>query len=160
MAPDGEVIDDALLAADLAPSDGSLRARDPLVVRDEETGSAVADASPGHRPMREAPAIIACCASLHMVVRHGSRRRKPYCIQDVSASVEGAAVNRRPGPWCPLDRGLQREEVSVIMSLPWCVRPMTFMPLGRPIEDGPRHQGSMIEAAFTPSAGDPHRSLR
>jgi len=141
-----EVIENSLLAANLAPSAGNLQARDFIVVRDEDMRRAVAEASPGHRFLREAPAIIVGCANFDRIIQYGPRGRDLYCIQDVSAAVENMLlyIAARGYGACWIG-AFDEKKVSSALGLPPHVRPLTLVPVGKPREEIARPPRVRIE---------------
>lgn len=141
-----EVIENALLAANLAPSAGNLQARDFIVVRDEDTRKAVAEASPGHKFLLTAPAIIVCCANLDRIVQYGPRGKNLYCIQDVSVSVENMLlyIAARGYGACWVG-AFDEKKVAAALGLPLYVRPLVIVPVGKPKKEGTKPPRVKIE---------------
>ncbi|HPP45607.1 MAG TPA: nitroreductase family protein, partial [Methanomassiliicoccaceae archaeon] len=81
------VIDEALEAANLAPSAGNLQARDFVVVRDGGKKRELAEAAMSQMFVADAPVVVVCCANLERIGRYGPRGRELYCLQDVAAAA-------------------------------------------------------------------------
>lgn len=141
-----EVIENALLVANLAPSAGNLQARDFIVVRDESARRAVAEASPGHKFLMEAPVIIVCCANLDRIIQYGPRGKNLFCIQDVSASVENMLlyIAARGYGACWIGT-FDEKRLADALGLPPHVRPLTIIPVGRPKKEGTKPPRMKIE---------------
>jgi len=132
-----EIIENALHVANLAPSVGNLQARDFIVAREESVRRALAEASPGHKFLLEAPAIIVCCANFDRIIQYGPRGRSLYCIQDVSASVENMLLYIAARGYGACWIGAFDEKlVADALGLPAHVRPLALIPVGRPKSGG------------------------
>ena len=81
-----EIIENALMVANLAPSAGNLQARDFVIVRDEKVRKALARGSPGHRFLETVSVIIVCCR--HDRIISTGPAKEPVLHQDVSVSIE------------------------------------------------------------------------
>jgi nitroreductase len=132
-----EVIENALLVANLAPSAGNLQARDFIVVRNEDTKRALLEASPGHKFLMDAPVIIVCCANFDRIIQYGPRGKNLFCIQDVSASVENMLLYIAASGYGACWIGtFDEKKVAAALGLPLHVRPLTIMPVGKPKKEG------------------------
>ncbi|MDW5563246.1 MAG: nitroreductase family protein [Methanomassiliicoccus sp.] len=141
-----DVIENALLMANQAPSAGNLQARDFVVVRDEGMRAKLADASPGHKFLMDAPVMIVCCANLDRVIEYGPRGKDLYAIQDVSASVENMLlyITARGYGGCWIG-AFDERKVADTLGLPKHVRPLTLIPIGRPMREGTKPPRVKIE---------------
>lgn len=142
-----EVIENALMVANLAPSAGNLQARDFVVVRDEKVRRAMAEASPGHKFLGTVPVIIVCCANHDRIIQYGPRGRNLFCIQDVSVSIENMLLYFAARGYGACWIGTFDEEmVASALGLPPHVRPLTLVPVGKPRKDGMRPPRMNIES--------------
>lgn len=134
-----EIIENALMVANLAPSAGNLQARDFVIVRDEKVRKALAEASPGHRFLETVSVIIVCCANHDRIIQYGPRGRNLFCIQDVSVSIENMLLYLAASGYGACWIGTFDEEmVASALGLPPHVRPLTLVPVGKPKKEGVR----------------------
>ena len=130
-----EVIMEALRLGQLAPSAGNLQARDFIVIRDKDTKKKLAKAAFGQEFLDEAPVVIVVCANLVRIRNYGIRGTELYCLQDSAAAVEHillfAASKGYGSCWVG---AFDEREVTKILSLPECARPVALLPIGRPKE--------------------------
>lgn len=128
-----ELIDNALLVANMAPSAGNLQARDFIVVRNAGTRTGLAAAAHDLKFVAEAPVVIVCCANHDRIIDYGPRGRDLYCLQDVAASIENMllyfAAQGYGSCWVG---AFDENRVSEALGLPDHSRPVAMLPVGRP----------------------------
>ncbi|MBI0584323.1 MAG: nitroreductase family protein [Methanomassiliicoccus sp.] len=141
-----EVVDNALTAANLAPSAGNLQARDFIVVREEETKRKLLASSPGHGFLAEVPVVIVCCANLDRIIQYGPRGKNLYCVQDVAAAVENMLlyIAARGYGACWIG-AFDEKGVSAALGLPLHVRPQALVAMGKPRKEGSKPPRVRIE---------------
>ena len=131
------VIDEALEAANLAPSAGNLQARDFVVVRDGGKKRELAEAAMSQMFVANAPVVVVCCANLERIGRYGPRGRELYCLQDVAAAAENMLLYLSDADYGACWVGAFNErKVSDLLRLPMHVRPVVMLPIGRPAAEG------------------------
>jgi nitroreductase len=129
--PSREDLEKILLAADMAPSAGNLKARQVLTVRSESQRKRLAKAALDQEFVAEAPVVLVFCADLERISEYGERGRDLYCIQDTAAAIENALLKAA-------DLGLgscwvgafEEEEVAMICRLPCWLRPVALVTIG------------------------------
>jgi len=137
---DDEIVREALRMANLAPSAGNLQARDFVVVKDEDTKQALAEAAYDQDFVRTAPVVVVICANLERIKgRYGDRGRTLYCVQDASAAIENMMLflhSKGLGSvWVgAFDEAKARKAVDI----PDQARPVALVPFGYPAEKGSR----------------------
>ncbi len=121
-----------LEAGNSAPSAGNLKAREIVVVKDQETKLALAKAALEQEFIAEAPIILVFCAVPGRSGRkYGNRGRELYSLQDATLAASFAwlqAVSLGLGA-CWLG-AFQEEEVKNILKLQSDWRPVALLPIG------------------------------
>jgi nitroreductase len=135
-------------AACLAPSAGNRQPWEFIIVRDEETKRALADAAYGQSFISKASVIYVVCALPDQSgSRYGWRGRELYCIQDTAAAIQNliltAVANGLGSCWIG---AFDESKASYVMGLPTGVRPVALIPVGYPDESpAPRPRRSLRE---------------
>jgi nitroreductase len=97
--PEG-MVEKLIELANMAPSAGNLQARDFIVVRDQKTKDALAEAALDQEFISQAPVNIVVCANMERIGHYGHRGRTLYTLQDVAAAVQNillAAISESLG---------------------------------------------------------------
>ncbi len=132
-----EIVNEALLMANLAPSAGNLQARDFVVIRNEGTKKGLAVAAHDQMYIAEAPVVIVCCANLDRIIEYGPRGRDLFCLQDVAASIENILLYIAAQGYGSCWVGTFDEwRVSEALGLPDHARPVAILPIGKPKKEG------------------------
>jgi len=135
-----EIVKQLIDAARWAPSAGNIQPWEFIVVRNQETKSALAKAALNQTFIEEAPVVIVVCADENRSsYGYGLRGKTLYCLQDTAAATQNillAAYAFRLGTcWV----GAFREElVREALKIPNGVRPIAIIPVGFPAES-PSH---------------------
>jgi nitroreductase len=132
-----EIITETLRLGNLAPSAGNLQARDFIVVRDKEMRKKLTKAAFGQRFVDEAPVVVVVCCNQNRIKNYGERGEKLYAIQDSAAAVENMMLYLTSMGYGTCWVGaFDEKEVTRLMQLPDCARPVAMIPIGRPKEPG------------------------
>jgi len=134
---DDRVVAEALRMANLAPSAGNLQARDFIVVKDQGTKKALAEAALDQDFVSEAPVVVVFCANLQRIGHYGERGRSLYCLQDTAAAVENMLLYlHSKGVGSVWVGAFDESRVRKILSVPSEGRPVAIVPIGYPAEEG------------------------
>ncbi|HYM39962.1 MAG TPA: nitroreductase family protein [Thermoplasmata archaeon] len=121
--------------ANWAPSAGNLQARDFIVVRDEKTKDALAQAA-DQTELALAAAVLVICTNAKRIAKYGPRGRELFSVQDAAAATQTfllAAHERGLGAvWMG---SFNEDEVRQVLHLPRYARPVTLVALGWPAEN-------------------------
>jgi nitroreductase len=120
--------------ANAAPSAGNAQARDFVVVRNNETKNALAEAALGQSFISEAAVVIVVCGNLQRSAKYyGNRGMSLYYIQDADAAVQNLllAVHNEGLGSCWVG-AFDERSVTRILKLPDEVRPLAIIPIGVP----------------------------
>jgi nitroreductase len=128
-----------LTCARNAPSAGNLEAWDVIVVTDEETKLALAEAAFGQVHVERAPAIFVVCSNYVRSMSRYGERGILYGLEDATIActymmLAAHAENLR-SCWTG---AFDDEEVRDILSLPQHIRPVSLLTVGRG-HPAPRH---------------------
>lgn len=119
-------------AGKLAPSAGGIYPVNFIVVTDESLKDKLASASFGQKTVQDAAALIVVTADPDKsAAKYSDRGKNLYAIRDAAAAVENlllAATALGVGS-CWIG-GFDENEVSIILRLPDCSRPLTIVALG------------------------------
>jgi nitroreductase len=138
---DDLMLDEALRAANLAPSAGNLQARDFVVVKNIHTKKALAKAAYDQDFVRSAPAVIVVCANLDRIDHYGDRGRTLYCLQDTAAAIQNMLLFLHSKGIGSVWVGAFDEGKAVeALGLPEHARPVAIVPIGYPAERGVRRR--------------------
>lgn len=141
-----EIIDEALMMANLAPSAGNLQARDFVVVRDVHTKIALRDAAYGQDFVKTAPVVIVCCANLERIGHYGDRGRTLYCLQDVAAAIENMSLFlHSKGLGSVWVGAFDENKARAAIDLPDHARPVAIVAVGHPAEKSARRRRLPLE---------------
>jgi len=127
-----EDIDYILKCAGTAPSAGNLEAWDVIVVREEDTRFALAEAAFGQVHLEQAPVIFAVCSNyIRSMSRYGERGIL-YALEDASIACTymmlAAHAKNLHSCWTgAFDDELVRE----ILDLPQHIRPVALLAVGK-----------------------------
>lgn len=128
-------LQELLELANWAPSAGNLQARDFVVVRDETTRRALAQAALDQEFVAEAPVVVVVCGNARRVSRYGRRGRDLYMIQDAAAATQNLLLAAHDAGLATVWVGAFDEDaVRKRLHLPPFVRPLALVPLGYPAE--------------------------
>lgn len=134
---DDRVIEEALEMANLAPSAGNLQARDFIVVKNEDTKRALAEAAYDQDFVSEAPVVIVFCANLKRIGHYGERGRTLYCLQDSAAAVENMLLYLHgKGVGSVWVGAFDEEKARKVLEVPSESRPVAIIPIGYPARPG------------------------
>lgn len=135
---DDSIVREALRMANLAPSAGNLQARDFIVVKDDSTKKALAEAAYDQDFVRSAPVVIVFCANHQRVSwRYGDRGRTLYCLQDTAAAIENMILYlHSKGIGSVWVGAFDEMKARRILSVPDHSRPVALVPIGYPAEKG------------------------
>ncbi len=127
-----EDIDDILKCASTAPSAGNLEAWDVVVVTDEETRTALAEAAFAQEHVARAPVIFVVCSNyIRSMSRYGERGIL-YGLEDATIACTymmlAAHAKNLQSCWTG---AFDDEEVRVILNLPQHIRPVSLLAVGK-----------------------------
>ncbi len=116
-----------------APSAGNLQSRKFYFIKDPKLKEQIAAAALNQDFIRKAPLVVVCCTDSGIARHYGQRGKEIYTIQDVSASIMCmmlvAYENGLGTCWVGAFR---EEEVSALLAMPSCLRPISIVPVGYP----------------------------
>jgi nitroreductase len=127
-----EDIDYILKCASTAPSAGNLEAWDVVVVVDEETRSALAEAAFTQQHVEQAPVIFAVCSNYVRSMSRYGERGILYGLEDatIACTYMMLAVHAKGLQSC-WTGAFDDEEVRRILDLPLHVRPIALLVVGK-----------------------------
>ncbi|MGA2161916.1 MAG: nitroreductase family protein [Methanoregula sp.] len=120
-----------LSCASTAPSAGNLEAWDVVVVTDEDTRLALADASFGQQHVGEAPALFVVCANYVRSMSQYGERGILYAVQDatIACTYMMLAAHARGLHSC-WTGAFDEDEVRGVLGLPPHIRPLAILATG------------------------------
>jgi len=127
-----EKLEEILEALESAPSAGNLKARELIVVRDEETKKKLAKAALGQDFVAQAPIVLVFFAvPWRSAEKYGQRGENLYALQDATiaasfAWLQAVALNLS-ACWVG---AFDEEEVKEILNIKDDWQPICIMPLG------------------------------
>ena len=125
-------IDYLVTCAGTAPSAGNLEAWDVIVVTDQDTRAALAEAAFGQSHIEQVPAVFVVCANyVRSMSRYGDRGIL-YGLEDATIACTymmlAAHALRLHSCWTG---AFDDEEVRKVLSLPQHIRPVSLLAVGR-----------------------------
>jgi nitroreductase len=127
-----EEIDYILACAGTAPSAGNLEAWDVVVVHDEETRSALAEAAFAQDHVEKAPVIFAVCSNYVRSMSRYGERGILYGLEDatIACTYMMLAAHAKGLRSC-WTGAFDDEEVRGILDLPQHIRPIALLVVGK-----------------------------
>ena len=120
-----------LSCSSTAPSAGNLEAWDVVVVTDEETRLALAEAAFGQQHVGEAPALFVVCANYVRSMSQYGERGILYAVEDATIACTymmlGAHARGLHSCWTG---AFDEDEVREVLDLPSHVRPLAILAAG------------------------------
>lgn len=129
--PDAE-IEYLLKCASTAPSAGNLEAWDVIVVTEEDTRQALAEAAFGQSHLEQAPVILAVCSNyIRSMSRYGERGIL-YALEDatIACTYMMLAAHARNLQSC-WTGAFDDDAVRDILDLPQHIRPIALLAIGK-----------------------------
>jgi nitroreductase len=125
-------IDYILRCAGTAPSAGNLEAWDVVVVTDEETRAALAEAAFSQEHVERAPVIFAVCSNYVRSMSRYGERGILYGLEDatIACTYMMLAAHARNLHSC-WTGAFDDDEVREILSLPQHIRPVSLLAVGK-----------------------------
>ena len=128
-----------LEAAIRAPSAGNCQPWHFVVVRNQETKIALAEAALGQRFLSQAPVVVVICTHPERSAgRYGDRGRYLYALQDTAAATENlllsAAASGLGACWVG---AFDEDAASRAIDLASHLRPVAIVPIGYPTGQAP-----------------------
>jgi len=126
------MLEEILEAANSAPSAGNLKARDIIVVAEDEIKSLLAKAAFDQNQIREAPAVLVFVALPEVSAKkYGERGKNLYAIQDATLAAGFAWLQAvdlgLAGGWIG---GFEEAEVKKILGFKGNQKPIAIIPIG------------------------------
>lgn len=125
-------IDYILSCASAAPSAGNLEAWDVVVVTEEETRSALAEAAFSQEHVERAPVIFVVCSNYVRSMSRYGERGILYGLEDATIACTcmmlGAHARNLHSCWTG---AFDDDEVRGILSLPQHIRPVSLLAVGK-----------------------------
>jgi len=127
-----EEVDYILSCAGTAPSAGNLEAWDVVVVTDEETRLALAEAAFSQEHVERAPVIFVVCSNYVRSMSRYGERGILYGLEDatIACTFMMLAAHARNLQSC-WTGAFNDEEVREILSLPQHIRPVSLLAVGK-----------------------------
>ena len=129
---DPEEIEYILTSASTAPSAGNREAWDVVVVTDEETRLALAEAGYGQEHLATAPALFVVCANYVRSMSKYGERGILYAVQDATIACTymmlAAQAHGLHSCWTG---AFDEDEVREVLSLPQHIRPLVLLAVGK-----------------------------
>jgi nitroreductase len=127
-----EEVDYILSCASTAPSAGNLEAWDVVVVTDEETRLALAEAAFSQEHVERAPVIFVVCSNYVRSMSRYGERGILYGLEDatIACTYMMLAAHARNLQSC-WTGAFNDEEVREILSLPQHIRPVSLLAVGK-----------------------------
>jgi nitroreductase len=127
-----EDIDYILSCAGTAPSAGNLEAWDVVVVTDEDTRSALAEAAFGQEHVEQAPVIFVVCSNYVRSMSRYGERGILYGLEDATIACTylmlAAHAKKLQSCWTG---AFDDDDVREILSLPKHIRPVSLLAVGK-----------------------------
>jgi nitroreductase len=127
-----EEISSILSCASTAPSAGNLEAWDVVVVTDEETRSALAEAAFGQEHVERAPVIFVVCSNYVRSMSRYGERGILYGLEDATIACTymmlAAHAKKLQSCWTG---AFDDDDVREILSLPPHIRPVSLLAVGK-----------------------------
>jgi nitroreductase len=128
----GEEVDYILGCASTAPSAGNLEAWDVVVVTDEETRRALAEAAFSQEHVERAPAIFVVCSNYVRSMSRYGERGILYGLEDATIACTymmlAAHAKNLHSCWTG---AFDDDEVRGILNLPQHIRPVSLLAVGK-----------------------------
>ncbi|MFA5331908.1 MAG: nitroreductase family protein [Methanoregula sp.] len=126
-----EEIDYIVSCAGTAPSAGNLESWDVVVVTDEESRLALADAAFGQQHVGQAPALFVICANYVRSMSQYGERGILYAVQDatIACTYMMLAAHARELNSC-WTGAFEEDDVREILGLPAHIRPLAILAAG------------------------------
>jgi nitroreductase len=127
-----ETIDYLLKCASTAPSAGNLEAWDVVVVTEEETRLALAEAAFGQPHLEQAPVILAVCSNYVRSMSRYGERGILYALEDatIACTYMMLAAHSRNLQSC-WTGAFDDDAVREILDLPQHLRPIALLAIGK-----------------------------
>jgi nitroreductase len=127
-----EEIDYFLKCASTAPSAGNLEAWDVIVVTEEDTRLALAEAAFGQPHLEQAPVILAVCSNYVRSMSRYGERGILYALEDatIACTYMMLAAHARNLQSC-WTGAFDDDAVREILDLPPHIRPIALLAIGR-----------------------------
>jgi len=134
--PPEQDLREILEAAVCAPSAGNLQSWEFVVVRENETKAALAEAAYGQDFIVEAPIVIVVCANMaRSARRYRDRGASLYSIQDTAAAIQNILLaSYALGYGSCWIGAFDETKAARIVHAPSEVRPVAIIPIGPPAE--------------------------
>jgi nitroreductase len=128
----GEDTEYLLKCASTAPSAGNLEAWDVIVVTDEETRAALAEAAFGQTHIEQAPLILVVCSNYVRSMSRYGERGILYALEDatIACTYMMLAAHARGLQTC-WTGAFDDEAVREVMDLPQHLRPVSLLAVGK-----------------------------
>ena len=127
-----EEIEYILKCAGTAPSAGNLEAWDVIIVRDEDTRFALAEAAFGQQHLEQAPVIFAVCANYVRSMSRYGERGILYGLKDATIACTymmlAAHAKNLHSCWTG---AFDDDAVREILDLPQHIRPVALLAVGK-----------------------------
>lgn len=118
--------------ASTAPSAGNLEAWDVVVVTDEETRLALADAGYGQEHLTYAPALFVICANYVRSMSRYGERGILYAVQDATIACTYMMLAAHTlGLSSCWTGSFDEDEVREVLGLPQHIRPLVLLAAGK-----------------------------
>jgi nitroreductase len=125
-------VDYILRCASTAPSAGNLEAWDVIVVREEETRAALAEAAFSQKHVEQAPVVFVVCANYVRSMSRYGERGILYGLEDATIACTymmlAAHAKNLHSCWTG---AFDDEEVRGILNLPQHIRPVSLLAVGK-----------------------------
>jgi len=125
-----------LEAAICAPSAGNIQSWEFVVVQNDDTKEALAEAAYGQDFIAEAPVVIVVCANrARSARRYGDRGASLYSIQDTAAAIQNMLLaSYALGYGSCWVGAFDEAKAARIIQAPPEIRPVAIIPIGRSVE--------------------------
>ncbi|MFQ6107899.1 MAG: nitroreductase family protein [Thermoplasmata archaeon] len=131
----GELVEELVELANMAPSAGNLQAREFIIVRDEDKRRKLASAALGQDFISEASVCIVVCVNYDRIAHYGERGRELYVFHDTGAAIQNILLAAHDMGLGTVWVGAFKETpVRKLLHLPKHVRPVAIIPVGYPAE--------------------------
>ncbi len=127
-----EVVDYLLRCASTAPSAGNLEAWDVVVVKEEDTRMALAEAAFGQTHLEQAPVVFVVCSNYVRSMSRYGERGILYALEDatIACTYIMLAAHARNLNSC-WTGAFNDDAVREILDLPQHIRPITLLAVGK-----------------------------
>ncbi len=128
----GDEVDFILACAGTAPSAGNLEAWDAVVVTDDETKTALAEAAFSQEHIEQAPVIFVVCSNYVRSMSRYGQRGILYGLEDATIACTfmmlAAHAKNLQSCWTG---AFDDEAVREVLSLPQHIRPVSLLAVGK-----------------------------